>query len=107
MTTRAVFIKKIWQLDNTRFAIQWTDASVKAYALADLQRQCPCAACKERKADELPISDELRANAIRSVGRYALRVDFSTGCSNGIFHFDRLYEMGSPLSSEKQEECCL
>lgn len=102
MTTEAVFIKKIWQLDSAQFAISWTDGSERSYRLADLQRNCPCAACQELSPDQRTVKEDVSARAIRSVGRYALRIDFTSGCSNGIFNYDRLYALGNPLN----QECC-
>ena len=107
MTTPAVFIRKIWQVNNTQFAIHWTDGTEKLYTLSDLQRNCPCAACRENQGKEDRVPEDLTAIAVRSVGRYALRIDFNTGCSNGIFHFGLLYQLGTTPSTPLTEECCL
>lgn len=98
-----VFVKRIWQLDRQRFAIEWTDNTCREYHLRELQEQCPCAACHDettgqRSSKASPVQEDVSAKAIRSVGHYALRIDFSTGCSNGIFRFDKLYPMGQKLA---------
>jgi DUF971 family protein len=40
---------------------------------------------KEKKIDE-----QVQAIKIEGVGRYALRFQFSSGCSHGIYDFDLL-----------------
>lgn len=85
-----VFIpKEIYQVDNYTFAILWSDGKVQHYRLSDLQKACPCAQCSFAKN---PVKEDVRALYIASVGRYALRVQFASGCSNGIYSFDKLKE---------------
>ncbi|EFB42218.1 hypothetical protein pah_c014o159 [Parachlamydia acanthamoebae str. Hall's coccus] len=66
------------------------------YRLSDLQRVCPCAGCWDDANQErlnLPQNspDNLTALKITSVGRYALQIRFSSGCSNGIYCYDFLH----------------
>jgi ATP-binding protein involved in chromosome partitioning len=92
---KAVFVNKIYQKDNFTFTIEWSDGIIKNYRLSDLQKRCPCAGCVDeatgtRVADQSLIPVDLRAKRIMSVGRYALRVQFVSGCSHGIYSFDFL-----------------
>jgi DUF971 family protein len=93
---QAYIVKKIYQIDNHSFAIIWGDDVVMNYRLKDLQDQCPCANCVDEKTDRrvgqvsFPSKDDVRASNITNVGRYALRIQFLTGCSRGIFGFDML-----------------
>lgn len=89
-------IRQIWQVDNYIFGIKWTDGSEQRIKLSDLQKRCPCAKCLEEKTEKpksLEVQDNVRAIAIRSVGRYALKVQFTTGCSTGIYTYDLLQRM--------------
>lgn len=91
-------IVKIWQKDNQIFSIQWNDGVSQDFRLSELQRNCPCANCTdeitgEKLVDPRTISDDLKAIVIRSVGRYGLRIQYSSGCSTGIYSFDRLRQM--------------
>lgn len=100
MTKPVLFIRSIKQKDNHTFSIHWNDGSIKSYRLAELQRECPCAGCfdaNSRKSliDPKTISENLTALKLMNVGRYAIRIHFSSGCSNGIFGFDYLYEKGN------------
>jgi DUF971 family protein len=88
-------IKMIRQESPQGFMIEWLDGKVDRYTLTELQKACPCAACVDEStglrripAEEVPA--HLSAIKIESVGRYALRVQFTSGCSRGIFGFDYL-----------------
>ncbi len=79
-----IFVQKIHQIDNYSFAIHWMDQTVDQFLLSDLQKHCPCIQCCEK---ENVVQKEVRARQITSVGSYALRIEFTSGCSRGIFTF--------------------
>ena len=90
-----LFVRKIWQKDNYTFSIEWHDKEVQDFRLCDVQRNCPCAHCADeitgkRLVDPKMIPDDLKAVVIRSVGRYGLRIQFTSGFSTGIYSFERL-----------------
>lgn len=89
-----VLVKAIKQKDNHTFSIEWSDGSILDYRLSELQKNCPCAGCKnESTGNRNPpfLDPNVRATRITSLGRYALRIQFTSGCSNGIFGFDYLH----------------
>lgn len=93
-----LMLRKIQQKDNYTFTIEWKDGLVGNYRLSELQMRCPCAACIDeatgkRRTPTNSIDPTVRAIKIVSVGRYALRVHFTSGCSTGIYDFDMLYGM--------------
>lgn len=95
MTTVPYFARKIFQKDNVTFAIEWNDGVISDYRLSELQKRCPCANCVDertgrRLVDEATIDEDVRAKRIVSVGRYALRIEYLSGCSTGIYSFDML-----------------
>lgn len=97
---KVLTIQNILQKDNHTFTIKWNDGTVSDYRLSDLQKKCPCANCVDeitgkRKVDEKLIHNDVRASRIISIGRYALRIDFSSGCSTGIYSFDMLRELNN------------
>lgn len=97
MNSHAVFLNKIVQKDNYTFTIEWSDGQVKDYRLSELQRKCPCAGCVDettgkRVMDDSLIGNDVRAKGLYSIGRYALRINFTSGCSHGIYSFDFLRE---------------
>jgi DUF971 family protein len=88
-----VLIRDITQISNFDFQILWSDGVISAYRLSDLQKKCPCSRCQEKKCN-IQLNPDVRARKISSVGNYALRIDFTEGCSRGIytFHFLRNFE---------------
>lgn len=93
-----VLIKKIFQKDNFTFEIEWSDGVFVDYRLGALQKRCPCAQCynpatgKQICVEEL-IDSDVRAVRVASVGRYALRIQFVSGCSKGIYSFSMLRQL--------------
>lgn len=93
-----LFIRKIWQKNNYTFSIQWNDESIQDFRLSQLQRQCPCASCVDEITgqsliDPQRIPEDVRAVVIRSVGRYGIRIQFTSGCSTGIYSYNQLIKM--------------
>lgn len=91
----AIRIKNIRQESPVGFKIEWLDGHVHHYTLAELQKACPCAACVDeatglRRIPQEEVPENLSAMKIESVGRYALRIQFTSGCSRGIFGFNYL-----------------
>ena len=90
-------ITQIYQKDNHTFTIEWSNGIIAHYRLSDLQKCCPCAGCREETTENRlkpPVVDPLvRAHRLHSVGRYGLAIQFTKGCSAGIYGFDMLYHM--------------
>ena len=98
MTSQIVFIREIKQVDSYHFAILWTDGAISNYRLSEIQKNCPCALCRDEKSGKSLVSEDkidqgVRAYKITSVGRYALRIAFVSGCSEGIYSFALLRSM--------------
>ncbi len=84
-------IRQIKQIDNHHFQIEWSDGLSNTYHLTELQKNCPCAGCVDetnmrRSAPPLALQ-EVRAITVKSVGRYALKIQFTSGCSSGIYDY--------------------
>lgn len=94
--SKGLSIKKIWQIDDTRFGITWNDSKEMVYTFGNLQENCPCARCHEArtKGTKSLINPDVQAASIENAGNYALRIRFREGCSLGIYDFDSLYHMG-------------
>lgn len=82
-----VFAKEIRQVDNYIFMISWTDGKSDFFKLSYLQRKCPCSFCLGQGQG---VEEEVKAVRIISVGSYALQIEFTSGCSKGIFTFSFL-----------------
>lgn len=93
-------IKSLSQKDDFTVSLVWNDGKEQDIRLRDLQKACPCANCTDefsgkRILDENGVKDDVKALAIRNVGRYGVQIKFSSGCSTGIFSFDALRKMKS------------
>lgn len=92
------YIKDIQQCDNHSFSVEWSDGLMRRYRLSDLQRCCPCAKCTDEftgkpLVDPKSINQDVRAIKIKSVGKYGLQIQFTEGCSMGIYSFEHLRNM--------------
>lgn len=74
--------------DDTLILV-WNDGLEQQHSLNKLQRACPCAACASATAQP-PIDKSVTALQIVPIGRYALKITFSSGCSAGIYSFNLL-----------------
>lgn len=97
MSSSPILVRDIKQKDNHTFSITWSDGIEQSFKLSMLQRVCPCAGCRELKeqtqSSRPTIKEDVRATFVRSVGRYALQIQFTSGCSNGIYSFDMLRQL--------------
>lgn len=105
---KIVFIQEIKQLDSTHFSILWTDGVATKYKLFDIQKNCPCALCRDEQTgdsriDQTNLDPEVEAYRIWSVGRYAIQIAFTSGCSQGMYSFPFLRSLAKGVElSEKQ-----
>lgn len=89
---QSLAIRSIKQLDNYNFQIEWMDSTIGSYNLYTMQKLCPCAKCIDeatgnRRASAPEPQKDVRAKSICSVGRYALKITFTSGCSSGIYDY--------------------
>lgn len=99
MKAPAVGVRGIRQVDNHSFEIEWSDGVRENFLLSKLQGECPCASCVdeetgERRASASSAASDVRARKLYSVGRYALRIEYTSGCSTGIYSYQFLYGRG-------------
>lgn len=94
----ALLVRKIEQLDRHTLGIEWVDGHRSRWRLSHLRRNCPCAVCvdewtREPKLKAEEVDDDVLATTVDSVGRYAVRIDFSDGHTTGIYSFPLLREL--------------
>ncbi len=83
------------KLAEQRLFIDWKDGKRSEFALGDLRRVCPCAACRTERehqgANPLRIlkADPTGVRVVNAklVGLYAIQLDWSDGHNTGIFDF--------------------
>lgn len=84
-----VFVTQLERVDQHTLKIVWSDGVSREWRLSELQAMCPCALCSGGRSSVEP---DVSAQRIRSVGRYAFQVEFTKGCSSGIYRFHDLRE---------------
>jgi len=84
--------------DERHLTIKWSDAQTFHYQVAELRRACGCAHCVDEltgrqilKPEQVP--DSVRPIKVRSMGRYALVIDWNDGHSSSIFSWARLRKL--------------
>ncbi|MFK7824675.1 MAG: DUF971 domain-containing protein [Oligoflexales bacterium] len=88
-------IQEIWQKDESTLGIIWSDGLESSFNVVDLRRSCPCAVCVDemtgkRKLLASEVASSVRPVTVKSVGRYALNVEFNDGHNTGIYSFESL-----------------
>jgi len=81
--------------DEQRLRIEWADGHVSEYQPRELRLACPCAECVEEMTgrpllDPSTVAPDIWPLAVRYVGRYALKFEFSDGHDTGIYTFETL-----------------
>ncbi len=81
--------------DDHSVTIKWTDGHTSKYAFTDLRLACPCALCVdewtgEARLDPAHVPEDVTAQEIKKVGRYALQFFWSDGHTTGIYSYDKL-----------------
>lgn len=69
-------------LDDTRFSLTFYDQMRYDFTTDQVQRACPCVRCSLKKRQN---EGAVKIEQIDWVGTYALKIKFSSGCSNGIY----------------------
>jgi ATP-binding protein involved in chromosome partitioning len=57
----------------------------------EIQKRCPCESCKQKTPSQ--ISDDVEIVQVRQMGRYALHIEFSSGCKRGLYPLSLLQDI--------------
>jgi ATP-binding protein involved in chromosome partitioning len=72
--------------DQKHLKIVWENGTIYSLEACVLQKSCPCARCTLSQS----VQSDVLLLGFERIGRYALRFDFSSGCSAGIYPFTLL-----------------
>jgi ATP-binding protein involved in chromosome partitioning len=94
----AVTPAQIFQKGPRELAIRWADGTESAFDVHALRLACACARCVDEWSgratlDPASVPADVRPLRIRSVGRYAIQIDWSDGHDSGIYPFRRLRQL--------------
>ena len=93
-----------------RLLIEWSDGHKRSYTYREIQDNCPCATCREKRAKPpapsmglLPVlapeeAQPLELVSMTPVGNYAYQIHFNHGCESGIYTFELLRQLGTEVS---------
>jgi DUF971 family protein len=90
---------EIQRNDQGTLRILWDDGHESRYAYAELRRACPCATCREQRAQRQQnpfqvlttvTTREVEPTHLSTVGNYALNIEWSDGHRTGIYPWDML-----------------
>lgn len=82
--------------------IVWADGHRSHYDFVFLRDECPCATCNDQRQKKesakvlagssvLPMyKPKVKARAAKTLGNYALQIEFTDGHSTGIYSYDHL-----------------
>lgn len=75
--------------------VTWQDGRTLRYSAFELRAECPCAQCVDeltgkRTLRREQVADDVAAQEVGRVGRYALRFQWSDGHNTGIYTYERL-----------------
>jgi ATP-binding protein involved in chromosome partitioning len=89
---------EIRQDGATQLAIRWTDGGESHFEVRALRLACACAHCVdewsgEHRLDPATVPVDVHPIQIRSVGRYAIGIEWSDGHSTGIYSFKQLRDL--------------
>lgn len=97
---------KVYVSTGEGVVITWSDGHTSRYSFPYLRDNCPCATCNDERSKKeadpkaaaaaalLPMyKPRVTAKAAKSVGNYAIQVEFSDAHATGIYSFDFLREL--------------
>ena len=97
-----VGVREIWQENSRILSVLWTDEIRSNYDVVLLRSKCPCAICvkdKDKDKDKMQKYEKIRQTLIRSVGRYAVTIEFDDGHKTGLYSFSLLRSLGQENSN--------
>jgi DUF971 family protein len=91
--------------DKSVLVVRWSDGQTREYHVKDLRDACPCATCREKRAQPPPPANPLAVlspqeakpltiEGMTPVGSYAYSIAFSDGHSTGIYTLEHLRQLG-------------
>ncbi len=84
--------------------VRWDDGKESKFPPKWLRARCPCAECVEewsgrRVVGEAQVKQDVKAQGMQQVGRYAVQIQWSDGHSTGIYSWDYFAKLRGELGS--------
>jgi ATP-binding protein involved in chromosome partitioning len=86
---------ELLQTAPLELGIVWNDGHRSRYNVRNIRLACRCANCidewtREKILKEENVPKDIKPRVIESIGRYALKIDWTDGHDTGIYTFDQL-----------------
>jgi len=81
-------IVEVKKIDHQTFAVEWSKKR-SVHKFSKVQESCPCVLCAEK---DRPSDPNVSAMSIELVGNYAVKFEFTSGCSRGIYTWQNFQE---------------
>ncbi len=96
---------------DDKLVVEWNDGHRSIYAWTHLRQECPCAGCREERAQPPDPFRILKPNelvplkpvALAPVGYYAYRITWSDGHDSGIYTLENLRALCQCPQCQKTE----
>lgn len=85
----ALSLEGVRSTSKNKWQMIWSDGKITHLDPYELQKGCPCKACREGINNYF---EDVEIRGITQVGKYAIQVNFSKGCSKGLFPLALLRE---------------
>lgn len=89
------------ELKDGQLIINWDDKSSSSIELNVLRRNCPCAYCNQFREHhsnsmlQVFLEDQLKIAEIKTVGSYALGIEWKDGHNTGIYEYNQLKKLAT------------
>jgi DUF971 family protein len=95
-------LARITPFNETEILLGFNDSREFAVSYEELRFLCPCAGCVdehtgERTLQRAQIKPGIKPTGVQIVGRYAVQISWNDRHNTGMYHFDRLLEIGEKL----------
>jgi DUF971 family protein len=85
-------------VNDSDISISWADGHIGFFPGRFLRLECKCAECVHEMTgepilDPESVSDDVAPESVDPVGRYAIKITWNDGHSNGIYPYARLREI--------------
>ena len=89
----------ITKSSKNELVITWNDGRTLYYNVRDLRLACPCASCVDEFTGKpllnpLSVPEDVFPQVLRSVGKYAMGIEWSDDHKSGIFSYNFLCKHG-------------
>lgn len=104
-TTAVGFRKR----DPRTLSVLWEDGRQDALDVRELRLGCRCAVCVEEMSgrpllDPKSVRQDVTPQTVRSVGNYAIAIEWNDGHSAGIYSFEHLHALAALSASAEVED---